>query len=520
MIGIQIRRLLKQIESNGLNECEWDHEKNNNSHTGNRTRIGRVRACYPNQLDYMGPVYQTNTHPFLRHIPSSLQTTFMDPQLQNQILLIGYLTQGISIFRKHANHDYEIVQFQNQHRNEYAVYQLNGRVRDGPAELYHEGILKLKWTMKNGVRDGDYTVYKHGIAWIRGSWAELGSDKQRIIENSESGVFLIITIGGQRVYKGQFDENKKRSGYGFVYENDQIRYSGVFKEDELIHIHQQFIENQQMIEYVGEDVNLHVLNRRPIYMGGYEFDPTTHRYLRHGVGYRFHEHSGICSYQSVWSHGEEQIDQKRMLQNGWFRDYSQDKFIRDVVFDDPEPILIGNEPLILSPLTVEEVVTEPDHFNDPSATQLELTELPRLKRVMIASHSLHSIRRLVVQGLFELTEFVISPYCATLTMETQFQPREDGECRFVDCPKLETIDMGENCFSDYIHLEIANLPNLQTLSIGRFAFHCAPLVYLKGGKSGLFLPQISLTYKHSSSTPIPFPTVRMSFWRVRINGCV
>lgn len=25
------------------------------SHTGNRTRIGRVRACYPNQLDYMGP---------------------------------------------------------------------------------------------------------------------------------------------------------------------------------------------------------------------------------------------------------------------------------------------------------------------------------------------------------------------------------------------------------------------------------------------------------------------------------
>ena len=24
------------------------------SHAGNRTRIGRVRACYPNQLDYMG----------------------------------------------------------------------------------------------------------------------------------------------------------------------------------------------------------------------------------------------------------------------------------------------------------------------------------------------------------------------------------------------------------------------------------------------------------------------------------
>ena len=30
------------------------------SHAGNRTRIGRVRACYPNRLDYMGPVSAPN----------------------------------------------------------------------------------------------------------------------------------------------------------------------------------------------------------------------------------------------------------------------------------------------------------------------------------------------------------------------------------------------------------------------------------------------------------------------------
>ena len=35
--------------------CLLEKEKKN-SHTGNRTRIGRVRACYPNLLDYMGPV--------------------------------------------------------------------------------------------------------------------------------------------------------------------------------------------------------------------------------------------------------------------------------------------------------------------------------------------------------------------------------------------------------------------------------------------------------------------------------
>ena len=34
-----------------------DEKRKRNSHTGNRTRIGRVRACYPNQLDYMGLAY-------------------------------------------------------------------------------------------------------------------------------------------------------------------------------------------------------------------------------------------------------------------------------------------------------------------------------------------------------------------------------------------------------------------------------------------------------------------------------
>ena len=33
-----------------------ENQEKRNSHTGNRTRIGRVRACYPNQLDYMGLV--------------------------------------------------------------------------------------------------------------------------------------------------------------------------------------------------------------------------------------------------------------------------------------------------------------------------------------------------------------------------------------------------------------------------------------------------------------------------------
>ena len=437
----------------------------------------------------------------------------MDTPLQQQLLLIGYLTQGVSLYRKHGDHEYEIVQYQGDHHNEYTIYQLNGRIRDGPAELYEEGIIKLKWNMKNGVRDGDYTVYKNGMAWIRGSWNELDEEEQRIIENCENEIWMVIRINGEEVYKGGFD-GKKRCGYGLVYENGHINYSGVFKDDQLVHIHQRFIDNQQMIEYTGDDNNLPVLNRRPVYMGGYQFDSKTNRYVRHGIGYRFYEHSGICSYQSVWNQGEEETEHQRLFYNGWSQDYSQDKFIRDVVFNDPEPILIGNEPFILSPLTMEELVTEENHFNDPTATQLELTELPRLRRVMIGSSSLRSIRRFVVQGLPELTEFVISPHCLRLTTENEIQPREDGECHFVDCPKLEVIEIGENCFSDYVQLEVTNLPNLQTLSIGRFAFYGSPSVCMRGEMNDGVLPQIFLNSKRSSSIPTPSRIVMTLCWRV------
>ena len=52
------------------------------SHTGNRTRIGRVRACYPNQLDYMGPVLPSHLPSFspssnLLHFHSLLQSPLL-----------------------------------------------------------------------------------------------------------------------------------------------------------------------------------------------------------------------------------------------------------------------------------------------------------------------------------------------------------------------------------------------------------------------------------------------------------
>ena len=60
------------------------HKREKNSHTGNRTRIGRVRACYPNQLDYMGPVLLS---PLTSFSPPSNQLHFHS-LLQSPLLFV------------------------------------------------------------------------------------------------------------------------------------------------------------------------------------------------------------------------------------------------------------------------------------------------------------------------------------------------------------------------------------------------------------------------------------------------
>ena len=62
------------------------NEEKRASHAGNRTRIGRVRACYPNQLDYMGPV-SSRSATFMKAAPVTNPVSFA--------CYVGYLCSEI-----------------------------------------------------------------------------------------------------------------------------------------------------------------------------------------------------------------------------------------------------------------------------------------------------------------------------------------------------------------------------------------------------------------------------------------
>ena len=68
-----------------------------------------------------------------------------------------------------------------------------------------------------------------------------------------------------------------------------------------------------MIEYVPKD-NAEILNRIPIYIGGYSIE--NGKYVRNGVGYLIDEKSGIATRESEWKDGKEVSGVN--LNDGWY----------------------------------------------------------------------------------------------------------------------------------------------------------------------------------------------------------
>ena len=65
------------------------------------------------------------------------------------------------------------------------------------------------------------------------------------------------------------------------------------------------------------------------------------------------------------------------------------------------------------------------------------------------------------------------------------EERSDGSYRIVNCPKLKSIQIGANSFSDYHSFELNNLPSLQSIDMGVKCFYYSPSFSLTGLIDGL-----------------------------------
>ena len=385
--------------------------------------------------------------------------------------------------------EYEVTLYQGEHSNEYLLCEMKDGKVEGRCQLFNRGILSLAWKMKNGKRVGGITEYKNGKALQKESWNSIignGGDRRRI-ENKKGEMKLIIShqagIDNEEivVYQGGFDEEMNRDGYGIVYnvENGREKIEGYWSKDILIRMIREFdADNNEMIEYAesnGENGNVEILKRVPMYIGGYSIE--NGKFVRNGVGYLLDEANGTATRESEWEHGIEKkggVD----LYEGWYVSGMKES-IRHILTN-KKPSEIKSEVVEAIPdklirvrntkelNTIDSKVTDlvicSKSGND--ARSLDLNQFKCLQSIEIQDECFTSVKTFNINGLKRLKKLKIGNDSFTRSAGT-FGNDESKSFHILNCESLESIEIGEYSFSDFAgNFELKNLPQLRSIKIG------------------------------------------------------
>ena len=369
--------------------------------------------------------------------------------------------------------EYEIQKYQGEHQNEYLISEMkDGRV-EGRCELFENGILRLSWMMKDGKRIGRISEYEKGKALFKEGWnSVLGEGDHRMIENDEEGLKLVIrNKNDTMVYQGEFDEELNRHGKGMEYDdNGKLKYEGYWNKDKLVRIMREFV-GDEMIEYEDCD-NADVLNRIPLYIGGYNI--IDGEFKRNGIGYLIDNKNGTAIREGKWSHGKETdgID----LFDGWYVN-GMNKSIR-CVLNNKQPEEMVEEVLVSDKHIEIQKGSELNNMNTSvtnlliasnccnELTSLDLSEYKRLKSIEIGNECFENVDTFRIVGLNNLKLLKIGTKSFTRNKD-HYGSSSSRSFHILSCIQLESIEIGEYSFSDYGGgFELSNLPKLYSIKIG------------------------------------------------------
>ena len=364
--------------------------------------------------------------------------------------------------------EFEITTFQEEHRDEYMVKEVNS----GECRLFRKGVLELSWKEESGQRVGEFTVYEKGRALRKESWKSFQScEEHRYVENTVHGMKMVIRRGEQNrvVYRGDYDyeESMKREGEGYAYDEESgcVLVHGVWKNDELFQILQEFENESEMVEYevIEGEENVSLLNRHPIYTGGYMFDESVGKYVRYGMGNEIDATSGMAISECEWLNG--QLQDSVELYDGWYVKGREEDSLWNRRHEELK-LEIHNE-VEWNSLDefVSEIVVSSNCCNESSVGVLYLSDMKNLKRIEIGDNCFEHVSTVNMLGLNELESVVIGENSFTLHKNGH---SNDPNHRFYlkNCPKLKAVKMGRYSFSDYSVIEIESVDALEAIAMG------------------------------------------------------
>ena len=226
---------------------------------------------------------------------------------------------------------FSVQRYQGEHAGKFSMMEIVNNIPNGNAYLYDKnGILMMRWTMKNGKEDGVLRVYNKGKLSRKTEWSYFSKYNAQMpwFEFTLDGKEVMILEDmetGHTTYRGEFDNELNPHGYGIAYsrENGEVLKSGRYCKGKFISCHQKFeMEDGHpiMIEYDRNDLTLPPQPfQHPIYTGGYVYDRSKYEFVRDGKGTLYDKtnglYMGVCEYRNgveINSKEEEEARKSKM----------------------------------------------------------------------------------------------------------------------------------------------------------------------------------------------------------------
>ncbi|KAM7453792.1 hypothetical protein BLSTO_05455, partial [Blastocystis sp. subtype 1] len=358
-------------------------------------------------------------------------------ELMRRVMMDGYVTEG-NEKRVVDGKEVEIVMYQGEHCDEYLVRE----VESGRCSLFYKGILQLSWKEVEGKMVGGFTVYEKGKAVRSEDWNQLGEKEHRCIENCKSGLELVIEGNGV-VYRGGFEdvESMKREGRGMEFDEKSGRVCGRMM-------------SYVMIEYETEEgkENVSLLNRHPVYEGGYVFDEEKKELLRNGYGCEIE--GGVAVKEGTWERGV--LKESVELFDGWYvkREGSE---VFDWGLNMRVEIHNWNEWESVNE-RVTELVIPPKCCNEAEWSVFDVSGLKWLKSIEIGDECFENVDEVKLIGLNRLESVVIG--------KNSFTKCKNDWRGSVDLYRHFYLKNYRYSFNEYSVCEIENVESLEVIEMG------------------------------------------------------
>lgn len=317
--------------------------------------------------------------------------------------------------------------------------------------LYENEVIRLQWSLMNGVRSGHFFFYADGILQYEGFW----ENPAILLENSKRGVVMIqLSLLSQHIiYRGGFHPTSyKRDGWSCEYseETGEPKRCVWYKNGELKWVEKEF-DVGTMIEYLDK--------KRVVYIGEYKNDYALH-YPRHGFGVQVNPENGMEMWNGEWRDGRmweaSQCDNKE-----WFAFTEENELNYGFHFTEAQSVY-GLQGL-QSRQSLQHITTlvfDDGCGCDQRFKTLDLCFYPFLKKVSFGSRCFPFVSSFLCCGMAHLKSVRIGHSCFFHGFESMPFARSGHGCVFRDCPVLVSLVIGVHSFATYHHCLLESAPVL------------------------------------------------------------